>query len=54
MKELIQIPLVHVPFGVWEPERLEWRFGKNPDSATVKQIVKGNKQYWDVVGVAKS
>jgi len=49
MRDLIQIPLVHVPFGVWEPERLEYVFGKNPNPATVKQIIDGHKSYWDAV-----
>ena len=49
MKELIQIPLVHVPFGVWEPERLEHVFGKNPNPEVIKKIVDGYKSYWDSV-----
>ena len=49
MRELIQIPLVHVPFSVWEPERLEYRFGRNPDPDTMKKIIDGHKRYWDTV-----
>ncbi len=43
MKELIQIQLVHIPFGVWEPARLEWYFGKNPNPETVMEIVESSK-----------
>ncbi len=43
MKELIQIQLVHIPFGVWEPARLEWYFGKNPNPETVMVIVENSK-----------
>ena len=49
MKRLIVIPLVHVPFGVWESKRLEYTFGKDPNPVTVKKIIDGHKIYWDMV-----
>ena len=49
MRTLIQIPLVHVPFGYWSKERLDATFGKNPDPKIVRQIIQGNRLYWDEV-----
>jgi len=45
----VQIPLVHVPFGVWGQERIEYWFGKSPDPDIVRRIVDGHKRYWDAV-----
>ncbi len=49
MRELTVIPLVHMPFGLWKPERLERCFGKSPDPETVRRIVEGDRSYWDEV-----
>ncbi len=45
----MQIPIVHVPWGAWEKERLEYSFGENPDPDVVRRIVGGDKSYWDGV-----
>ena len=47
MRTIIEIPLVHVPFGHWDKERLDATFGKNPDPTIVRQIIQGNREYWD-------
>lgn len=49
MRKLDIIPLVHVPFGVWNKKRLELTFGKDPNPNIVKKIIKENNNYWDEV-----
>ncbi len=49
MRKLTHIPLVHVPFGVWDNERLKQSFGESPDPEIVRKIIEGDKSYWDAV-----